>query len=181
MHPCRLMKEKEYQYKKLFSEQIFLIGPGTRMKSLLLPGGVKEGYDSDDPAWQRHFLRPGGPGREMLGKPACRPSQPNIYGSARYQKGFGYSDAPRRGRNLPSGSAGSGKTRETQMTPGLPQHHGTKTGRCAANQDKDEGRPSPRVPLEVRTPRRSAAAFHPHPSSRPLKFRRGLPQTNFAI
>ena len=55
---------------------------------------VDEGYDSSDPDWQRHFLRPGGPGREMLGRPAYRPSQPNIYGSARYQRGFGFLGRP---------------------------------------------------------------------------------------
>ena len=37
-----LMKEKEYQYKKLSSELIFLIGRGTQMKSLLLPGELKK-------------------------------------------------------------------------------------------------------------------------------------------
>ena len=51
-------------------------------------------YDSSDPEWQRHYLRPGGSGREMLGKPAYRPSQPDIYRSQRYQRGVRFFRRP---------------------------------------------------------------------------------------
>ena len=36
-------------------------------------------HDSSDPEWHAHFMRPGGPGRELLGGPAYRPSQVRPY------------------------------------------------------------------------------------------------------
>ena len=58
-------------------------------------------YDSSDPEFQARYMRPGGPGRELLGRPPYRPRQaPESYlWSRRYQGGTGYSKAPARGRS----------------------------------------------------------------------------------